>query len=421
MLEQYSIAEQLGETAPQALALIGRIVRELGNAEARRFLVEAQRINAEGGMLTEDGTRRRTLGGTFFYLVKEHLRTTGNTRALNQLFPGRPRRNARMQPPALHSQAATPHVEPSATFPPLPTRLRPRMRNRLEPSAAAPPAEPAVQAARPANQAEVLAVLDRHLGVAGDIYRRSYHPESGAVTLHAYFPAIARERYADALADATRELNLSIAISDRPHQGMLIAAAQALLPDGLPIVRASIEADRETVRVSLPELPDQHETAALKEQFRRSTGWNLELVVDQAPAPAAQSTSSDAALRYARQQLPPDTGCYAIGAHLEAHTLVVRFAFPDVARERYTDQIDAIERTTGWHVVVHPSPHQELLAAAARRALPAGLVALGAASLRFNTRQVALHYRGVAGVDAIEQARAQFSSETGWQLELAES
>ncbi|HEU5087850.1 MAG TPA: hypothetical protein VFT99_10405, partial [Roseiflexaceae bacterium] len=85
MLERYAIAEQLGENSPQAVALIGRILRTLGSDATQQFVAEAQRLDETGGLLTEDGSRKRTLGGTFFYLVKEHLRAQGNAEALQQL------------------------------------------------------------------------------------------------------------------------------------------------------------------------------------------------------------------------------------------------------------------------------------------------------------------------------------------------
>lgn len=71
------ITQQLGETAKQARGMIWRIVHECGAEQALEWLREAQEIEAHGGMLTEDGERRRTPGGVFFRLVRDKLGGSG--------------------------------------------------------------------------------------------------------------------------------------------------------------------------------------------------------------------------------------------------------------------------------------------------------------------------------------------------------
>ena len=64
------IAAQLGESAPHVQKQIQRIVEHLGVATAYDFLDKTKQCLAEGGVLTHDGERKRTPGGTFFYLVR---------------------------------------------------------------------------------------------------------------------------------------------------------------------------------------------------------------------------------------------------------------------------------------------------------------------------------------------------------------
>jgi hypothetical protein len=64
------IAQQLGETDPEAVAQIGRTVQYLGADAALAFLRETLEVEAGGGMLVRDGSRRRTPGGTFLNLVR---------------------------------------------------------------------------------------------------------------------------------------------------------------------------------------------------------------------------------------------------------------------------------------------------------------------------------------------------------------
>src|SRR5215217_6332363 len=63
--------------------LLTKVLRTLGQDRCRAILAETLTREANGGMLTKDGTRRRTPGGVFFQLVKE--RATQQER--RRLFP----------------------------------------------------------------------------------------------------------------------------------------------------------------------------------------------------------------------------------------------------------------------------------------------------------------------------------------------
>jgi hypothetical protein len=67
------IADQLGETHGGARATIWRTVRTLGPERAQAFVAQALEAEANGGMLIPDGSRKRTLGGIFFYLVRTQV------------------------------------------------------------------------------------------------------------------------------------------------------------------------------------------------------------------------------------------------------------------------------------------------------------------------------------------------------------
>src|SRR5713101_9851619 len=66
---EQTIAEHLGETGPEPLQLLHKVVKKLGPEQALTFLKETQEVEAQGGLLLPDGSRRRTPGGVFFYLV----------------------------------------------------------------------------------------------------------------------------------------------------------------------------------------------------------------------------------------------------------------------------------------------------------------------------------------------------------------
>jgi hypothetical protein len=65
------IAAQLGETEEEPRATILRAVERLGADATLALLQEAQAVEAGGGMWLGDGSRRRTPGGVFFYLLRQ--------------------------------------------------------------------------------------------------------------------------------------------------------------------------------------------------------------------------------------------------------------------------------------------------------------------------------------------------------------
>jgi hypothetical protein len=67
------IAGQLGETEPEPCAVILRAVEQIGADVTLALVQEALAIEAAGGMWLGDGSRRRTPGGVFFYLLHRRV------------------------------------------------------------------------------------------------------------------------------------------------------------------------------------------------------------------------------------------------------------------------------------------------------------------------------------------------------------
>ncbi|KPJ03249.1 PREDICTED: phosphorylated adapter RNA export protein [Papilio xuthus] len=61
------IAEKLSESKKE---LVVRILQVVGASKAIELYKETQRVEADGGMLVMNGTRRRTSGGIYFFLLK---------------------------------------------------------------------------------------------------------------------------------------------------------------------------------------------------------------------------------------------------------------------------------------------------------------------------------------------------------------
>ena len=96
-------AEKLAEALQEPKqALLAKVLRTLGQERCQALFTEACTIEAQGGMLTRAGDRRRTPGGTFFHLVRQQCSKQERAR----LFP---------YPSAKQPQQPAPPVRPYAT------------------------------------------------------------------------------------------------------------------------------------------------------------------------------------------------------------------------------------------------------------------------------------------------------------------
>ena len=67
------IAKALNESNKHAIQQIGQLIEVLGIDFVQANLAETLDIEVKGGMKTNDGKRRRSAGGVFFYTVKPKL------------------------------------------------------------------------------------------------------------------------------------------------------------------------------------------------------------------------------------------------------------------------------------------------------------------------------------------------------------
>jgi hypothetical protein len=114
--------EKLAEVLQESnRPLLSQVLRTLGFDRTVAVLTDTLTCEAHGGMVTKDGTRRRTPGGVFFQLVKE--RATPHER--RRLFPrpppqhgqGRPQAQPQGQARALTWEEARSLMQTLATHP----------------------------------------------------------------------------------------------------------------------------------------------------------------------------------------------------------------------------------------------------------------------------------------------------------------
>src|SRR5712691_6502257 len=98
-------------------SLLMKVLRTFGVDRTTAILADTLTCEANGGMLTKDGTRRRTLGGVFFQLVKQQARPHERRR----LFPRPAPQHGQGQPQApaaLTWEEASSLMQTLATEPP---------------------------------------------------------------------------------------------------------------------------------------------------------------------------------------------------------------------------------------------------------------------------------------------------------------
>ena len=99
------------------IPLLTQVLTILGPDRTSTLLIETLQCEANGGMLTKDGTRRRTPGGTFFQLVRQQAQPHERRR----LFPSpapQPGQRQPQPPRALTWDEASTLMQTLATEPP---------------------------------------------------------------------------------------------------------------------------------------------------------------------------------------------------------------------------------------------------------------------------------------------------------------
>ena len=81
--EAHKIAEALGETDEGPIGQVALIIEKCGLAFAQKIAEETEKIEESGGMKTHDGKRRRTKGGTYFFIIKGRI----DAKTRQEIFP----------------------------------------------------------------------------------------------------------------------------------------------------------------------------------------------------------------------------------------------------------------------------------------------------------------------------------------------
>ena len=101
-----AIASRLGETEDQPQQTIHNLIKVLGPEYAEQLLDETLQVEAEGGLMVPDGSRRRTVGGVFFHLLKQRM----DNKTFYKIFTGSPAQEKKKNgtQPSKHSKGGKP-------------------------------------------------------------------------------------------------------------------------------------------------------------------------------------------------------------------------------------------------------------------------------------------------------------------------
>jgi Cft2 family RNA processing exonuclease len=116
--------------------------------------------------------------------------------------------------------------------------------------------------------------------------------------------------------------------------------------------------------------------------------------------------------------LGAETGLYHKGYDIATHTLRLMFCFPDIARDLYREQCEAIVAGTGWNYTINDKPHQGRLVEVALESLPADMPLLRQPAIRLESKEVEIKLDQMLDEATVAAAVKTFYERTGFRLQL---
>jgi uncharacterized protein len=303
--------------------------------------------------------------------------------------------------------------------------------------AATEPAHVAASQASPfAEPNTLLARVDALLGPETGLYKRGYHLATHELRLYFDFPAIAKIRHKEKIAQVMAETGWSVVLNDTPQQERLFAVALACLPVNVRVTKGpALHLERQevsiTVDAALPE-PTRH---AATEKFHEETGFILTVTWP------GSTESADAASAFAAS-VPPtatlmeiNTAYWTIeeafrdqpeterpyrkslktmpdGTYIE-----LAFLTPEVGA-RHQELLASLAAAIGYALRIKPEPNQIALIALVRQLLPSAWQIAKPPGVFKAERAVRVKCLAAPRLETSERQtfHAQFTALTGYTL-----
>jgi Cft2 family RNA processing exonuclease len=269
-------------------------------------------------------------------------------------------------------------------------------------------------------QHQAMQIAQQILGSLPGFYRVGAEIANLELVVRFHFPEVAQRRYAEEIKQVETATGWHVRLHPTVHQEALVASARRHLPPRLTSVEPpSLYHNEHKVRLRYQGSVSAEEIAAARLAFNEETGWRLELLVSDrnAAQTRAQVPQSEAiAQTWVLFSGMPDL--YRVEADNRRKILWLHFHFPDVASQRYTEQLAMLKARSGWEVKLHPYTHQKALIELAYRLLLPEIQASGKTTVYPERKVLALTHEGHINAATYEQLRQHFQAETGWTLEL---
>ncbi len=154
----------------------------------------------------------------------------------------------------------------------------------------------------------------------------------------------------------------------------------------------------------------------------------------QKSVPTGAVMEPNQALAFANQHFPPakypkgEARLRKSGYRLEQRILTLTFDFPDAARERYADEIAALQTATGWTVEITPEANQNALNALVREVLPDGWQIVKGPAIHRQQKRVAATVSQTLQTSEVfpfgddvetSEVSRKFLAATGWTLDIS--
>jgi len=128
------------------------------------------------------------------------------------------------------------------------------------------------------RQAEAISLTNETFKEVPDFYRVGADTDKGILWVHFHFPDIAKEYYAQQIANLANKTGWKVYLYPYVHQKALIEAARHLLPEGVSVDgKALLYQDSRTLTLTCTGSIPAEEREDIQQQFSIQTGWTLDL------------------------------------------------------------------------------------------------------------------------------------------------
>ncbi len=273
--------------------------------------------------------------------------------------------------------------------------------------------------AAPLIQHEAMQVAQRMLSRLPGYQKVGVDVSTGSLLLRFHFPLAAQTKYATIFEELERRTGWHVSVNPATNQQALAEMARQVLPAGLVCDGTpSIRPHQQKVSVQCVGNVEAEAIEQARQRFLDETGWQLELILPEKRTAQAPVMVQGEAMSLASEKFRQAPDFYRVGADGKKGILWLHFYFPDIARQRYKEQLADVAHATGWRVYVYPYVNRAALIDAARRLLPEGIGIDGKATVYEDSRTLHLMCTGPVDAQTRERIQQQFTEETGWMFDL---